>query len=106
MMYYTYILRSLKNPGAIYIGYTGDLKSRIAQHNSPNNNAYSKRHAPWAVETYIAFADEKDAKTFELYLKSSSGKAFMKKRLISSEFREALEKFNNGRNKAQVSETE
>ena len=50
------------------------------------------------METYIAFSYEEDAKTFELYLKSSSGKAFMKKRLISSEFEEALEKFNNGRN--------
>ncbi|KAF0146153.1 MAG: excinuclease ABC protein C subunit [Nitrospirae bacterium] len=102
-MYYTYILKSIKTAGAIYIGHTSDLKSRVSQHNSPNNNGYSKRHAPWAVETYIAFADEKDAKTFELYLKSSSGKAFMKKRLISNEFREALEKFNNGRIKNRVS---
>jgi len=104
-MYYTYILRSIKNPGAIYIGYTSDLTSRMTRHNSPNNPGYSKRHAPWELETYIAFSDEKDAKTFKLYLKSSSGKAFMKKRLISSDFKEALEKFNNGRNKCPVSET-
>ncbi len=98
-MYYTYILKSIKTSGAIYIGYTSDLKSRLSQHNSPNNNGYSKRHAPWVVETYVAFSDEKDAKKFELYLKSNSGKAFMKKRLISNQFKEILEQFNNGRNK-------
>jgi predicted GIY-YIG superfamily endonuclease len=41
-MYYTYILRSVKNPGAIFIGYAGDLGARIAQHNSLQNNGYTK----------------------------------------------------------------
>jgi putative endonuclease len=98
-MYYTYILRSIKNPGAIYIGYTSDLKSRLAHHNGPHNHGYTKRHAPWDVETYVAFSEEMDAKRFEVYLKSSSGKAFMKKRLISSQFKKNLEEFNNNRNK-------
>lgn len=97
MMHYTY---SLKTPGAmIYIGYTCDLESRIPQHNSLQNNGYTKRHAPWVLETYLAFSEEKDTKNFELYLKSNSGKAFMKKRLISNQFKEVLEQFNNGRNK-------
>lgn len=98
-MYYTYILKSNKNPGAIYIGYTKDLRARLSQHNNPQNPGYSKRHAPWVLETYLAFSEENDAKRFETYLKSSSGKAFMKKRLLSDMFKEALEKFNNGRSK-------
>jgi len=49
-MYYTYILHSLKVPGAIYTGYTSDLKARLADHNSPQNSGYSKRHAPWQIE--------------------------------------------------------
>jgi predicted GIY-YIG superfamily endonuclease len=98
-MYYTYILRSVKNPGAIYIGYTGDLEARIAQHNSLQNNGYTKRYAPWVLETHLASSEEEDAKRFELYLKSSSGKAFMRKRLISNQFKEAMEKFNNGKKK-------
>jgi len=102
-MYFTYILRSLKTSGAIYIGYTNDLKSRLANHNSPQNTGYTKRHAPWEVETYLAFSDRAEAKRFEHYLKSSSGKAFMKKRLISNHFKEALVEFNNGRK--QLSET-
>jgi len=102
-MYYTYILKSLKIPGAIYIGYTSDLKSRLESHNSPENQGYTKRHAPWEVESYLAFTEEGDAKRFEVYLKSSSGKAFMRKRLISNQFREALAEFNNGRK--QLNET-
>jgi len=98
-MYYVYILRSIKTPGASYIGYTGDLNSRVAHHNSPHNLGYTKRHAPWEIESYIALSDERDAKKFEVYLKSSSGKAFMKKRLISNHFNDAVAKFNNGRKK-------
>lgn len=103
-MYYTYILRSLKTSGAIYIGYTSDLKSRLENHNSEKNNGYTKRHSPWKIESYMAFTEEEDAKRFEMYLKSTSGKAFMRKRLISNHFKAALVEFNNGRQ--QLSETE
>ena len=101
-MFYTYILKSKKEPGAIYIGYTKDLYGRLAQHNSPANSGYSKRYAPWELETYLACSEEKEAKMFEAYLKSSSGKAFMRKRLISDAFRRAVEKYNNGRNKVKI----
>ena len=96
-MYYTYILKSIAQPGAIYIGYTHDLKVRISQHNDPNNTGYTKRYAPWAVETYISFSEEQQAKDFEQYLKSTSGHTFLRKRLITTDFRQALEEFNNGR---------
>jgi predicted GIY-YIG superfamily endonuclease len=95
-MFYTYILKSKKVPGAIYKGYTKNLKSRLIQHNSLLNQ-YSKKYAPWEIESYFAFSTEQQAKDFERYLKSSSGKAFMQKRLISNSFKEALKKFNNGR---------
>jgi len=103
-MNYTYILKSLKTSGAIYIGYTADLKSRLSQHNRPDSKFYSRRHSPWVVESYIGFTLERDAKNFETYLKSNSGKAFLRKRLISNQFKEALKKFNNGRDQ-KVSET-
>lgn len=97
-MYYAYILRSKKVSGAIYKGYTRDLKARLAQHNSATGK-YSSKYSPWELETYIAFSDKQQAEGFERYLKSSSGKAFMHKRLLSSQFKEALKKFNNGRRK-------
>ncbi len=45
----------------------------------------------------FCFFLEIEASKFEKYLKSSSGKSFMKKHLISNHFKEALKKFNNGR---------
>ncbi len=96
-MYYAYILKSIKQPGAIYIGYTHDLKLRIKQHNNTDNKGYSAKYKPWIIETYFAFSLEIEASKFEKYLKSSSGKSFMKKHLISNHFKEALKKFNNGR---------
>ena len=96
-MYYTYILQSLRQAGAIYIGYTGDLKNRLKQHNDPESKNYSKRFAPWKIETYLSFSEKSEAQRFEIYLKSNSGKAFMRKRLLSNSFKEALKKFNNGR---------
>jgi len=102
-MYYTYILKSHKVQGAIYKGYTHDLKSRVKQHNNKTGK-YSSKYLPWEIETYLAFSTEQQAKDFERYLKSSSGKSFMSKRLISSQFRVALKKFNNGRGQ-KISET-
>ena len=98
-MYYTYILRSKKQPGAIYIGSTVDLEKRLLKHNASYKDSYSKRYAPWEIETCVVFSEMYSAKKFEKYLKSSSGKAFMKKRLISDEFRKSLERFNNNRMK-------
>jgi len=56
-VYYTYILRSKKVPGAIYKGYTEDLKKRFVQHNS-SSKKYSNKYAPWEIETYLAFSNE------------------------------------------------
>jgi len=95
-MHYVYILRSKSTPGAIYIGETSDLKARLRQHNN-SENYFSKRHTPWEVEAYISFTNKADAKVLEEYLKIGSGNAFMKKRLLSKSFREALAKYNNGR---------
>ena len=103
-MYYTYILKNIKQHEAIYKGYTKDLKLRLEQHNGQEDKRYSKTYSPWKLETYIVFSSKIEVKGFEEYLKSSSGHAFMKKRLISNSFRVALERFNNGRKKL-VSET-
>ena len=103
-MFYVYILRSRKQKGAVYIGQTKDLKKRVFEHNA-QQSTYSKKYAPWLLETYISFTEEKDAKSFETYLKTNSGKAFMRKRLISADFREAMSEFNNGR-KVKRSESE
>jgi predicted GIY-YIG superfamily endonuclease len=54
----------------------------------------TKPHAPWKLVWYCAFETEKQARDFELYLKTGSGKSFAYKRFVSV----ALAKdFENGR---------
>ena len=80
-MFYTYILLSSKFH-RFYFGYTKNLKERLRQHNDRTNKA-TKGGEPWKLTWYAAFSTEKEAKNFELYLKSGSGKSFAYKRLIS-----------------------
>ncbi|NQT90876.1 MAG: GIY-YIG nuclease family protein [Candidatus Omnitrophica bacterium] len=82
-MYYVYILRSKKDRDRFYIGYTTDLDRRLREHNE-SRSLYTKRHAPWCVETYISFSSKELAKDFERYLKSGSGKTFVKRRLMAA----------------------
>lgn len=85
-MFYTYILRSSKSK-IFYYGHTADLKKRFRDHNLGLSTA-TKPHIPWKLVFYAAFETEKQAKDFELYLKTGSGKAFAYKRLVN----EALKK--------------
>ena len=80
-MPFVYILLSLKDPSKYYIGTTQDLNKRLREHNS-SQSGYSKRYAPWEIETYISFTNKLLAGKFEKYLKAGSGQAFLKKRLI------------------------
>ena len=80
-MYIVYILTSKKYPSRYYIGITQDLDKRLKEHNS-EKSIYAKRYAPWQTETYITFKNRHLAEEFEKYLKSGSGFAFLKKRLI------------------------
>ncbi|HKT20641.1 MAG TPA: GIY-YIG nuclease family protein [Stellaceae bacterium] len=79
-MNYVYILRSSEHPDRYYVGTTADLRARLRKHNA-GEVAHTSKYAPWALKTYVAFSDEKQAFAFEKYLKSASGRAFAKKRL-------------------------
>jgi len=76
-----YILVSEHFPDRYYIGITDDLDRRLYEHNQATTG-YSKRYAPWRVETAVLFHNDLLAFLFEKYLKSGSGFAFLKKRLI------------------------
>ena len=68
------------NNDKTYVGCTSDLKERMQRH----KNGYvpaTKNLRPLKLLTYIAFTDKYKAYEFEKYLKSGSGRAFLKKRL-------------------------
>ncbi len=80
-MYYVYLLRSIHLPLQVYIGFTEDLKTRLADHNA-GKSKHTAKYAPWELISYHAFKDERKAREFEYYLKTGSGKAFANKRLF------------------------
>jgi putative endonuclease len=81
MMFYVYILRSIKSPKHIYIGYTTDLETRLYHHNN-GDSPHTSKYRPWHLEWHCAFPDKGRALNLEVYLKSHSGRAFLYKRLI------------------------
>jgi len=78
-VFYVYLLRSESWPSKTYVGFTADLKSRLADHNA-GRSSHTARFRPWKLECYLGFADESAARAFEGYLKTSSGVAFARKR--------------------------
>ena len=79
-MKYVYILESEVNSGRYYVGSTIDLKRRLSEHNS-GKSLHTKKFMPWKIKTYLGFSNDTQADSFEAYLKTSSGRAFAKKRL-------------------------
>ena len=76
-----YILVSSFDKTRYYIGITEDVDRRLKEHNM-GDSGYSKRYAPWELETRIVFRNKSLAEQFEKYLKAGSGQAFLKRHLI------------------------
>ncbi len=77
---YVYILQSETDSDRFYIGRTRDLRARILRRNSGQVRPTAK-WKPWRIKTYVALSDSSRAIALERYLKSASGRAFLKKRL-------------------------
>lgn len=81
-MHYTYVLETETEaePRHFYVGSTGDLKARMADHNA-GRSPHTARFRPWRLIWYGAFITKAKAEAFECYLKTASGRAFQKKHL-------------------------
>lgn len=81
-MFWIYILEDQKDR-SWYIGYTSNLKKRFAEHvNKQGGKTTSKKDALELIycEGYLHI---QDAKGRERFLKSGSGRKFIKKQLIN-----------------------
>ena len=76
MFWYVYILEC--DDEKPYTGCTDDLKDRIRRHQKGYVPA-TKDRLPIKLISYFAFSNKYTAFNFEKYLKSGSGRAFIKK---------------------------
>ncbi|MFC1593898.1 GIY-YIG nuclease family protein [Candidatus Omnitrophota bacterium] len=67
-MHYVYVLQSEKEKAKIYVGNTGELDRRLAQHNYGKVYA-TKQYRPYRIVYYEAYLDRHDALDRELKLK-------------------------------------
>ena len=74
-MFYVYILKCIDG---YYTGCTDNLKDRLTRHQKGNVSA-TKERRPVELVNYFAFNNKYKAFAFEKYLKSGSGRAFVKK---------------------------
>ena len=75
-MYYVYVLRSLKD-GRLYKGLTQNVEKRLKQHNQGENRS-TKGFKPWELVLTKSFDSREKARDYEKYLKSGSGREFLK----------------------------
>lgn len=83
-MYYVYFLKSKKAENWIYTGSTVNLKKRFLDH-SLGKSLSTKPYLPVYLEAYIAVKTERKARDLEKYFKAGSGKAILKKRILTNE---------------------
>lgn len=76
-MHYVYVLRC---KDGYYVGCTEDLKASLKRHHKGQVPSTANR-LPVELDFYVAVKDRYKAFEFEKYLKSGSGRAFMKKHL-------------------------
>ena len=81
MYYYIYILKSDKD-GNFYVGYTNDLKQRLALHNDGKVQS-TKNRRPLNLVYFEGCINQQDATKREKYLKTAWGKRYIKSRLCN-----------------------
>jgi putative endonuclease len=80
-MKYVYQLQSADHPDQTYVGLADDLRASLAAHNA-GQSPHTSKFKPWKLLTYVAFSDQSKAVAFERYMKTGSGPAFAKGRLL------------------------
>ena len=78
-MFSVYVLQSLKD-GELYVGFTDNLRKRLGKHNAGRVFSTKMRRPLKVIYVEVCF-DEQDARAREKYLKTGTGKRFLKYRL-------------------------
>jgi putative endonuclease len=79
-----YIIRSDAEPKRHYVGITDNIDARLEWHNR-GPSGYTVNYRPWSLVVTIQFRTEEDARGFERYLKSGSGRAFARRHFAAAD---------------------
>ena len=82
IIWYVYILKM--SDGEYYVGSTNNLKRRIDEY-TKGRAIPTKWRLPLILEAYVAVKSETTARSLEKYLKTSSGKSTLRKRILPDE---------------------
>ena len=74
----------IHSDGEYYVGSTNDLKRRMEEH-TKGREISTKWRRPVILEAYVAVKSEDTARRLEKHLKTSSGKATLRKRILPGE---------------------
>ena len=77
MAFIVYVIQS-KVDGRLYKGMTSDISTRLKEHNLGHNFSTSP-YCPWELVYTKEFSDRHEAREWEKYLKSGSGRKYLKK---------------------------
>ena len=75
-MYYVYAIKSLSR-NYIYVGLTNNLERRLNQHQKGQNKT-TRPFRPFSILLTESYSSRQDARNREIYLKSGTGKEFLK----------------------------
>ncbi|RLD51467.1 MAG: GIY-YIG nuclease family protein [Bacteroidetes bacterium] len=81
-MFTVYVLYSEKYD-KIYIGYTSNIEQRLLSHNKLSQKGYTVKYRPWKIVYTEKFTTKKEALQREKELKSSRGRNFIRKEILS-----------------------
>ena len=80
---FVYVLESDSEPDRHYSRVTSDVDNRLEWHNH-GPSGYTVNHRPWSLLVAIECSTEADARRFERYLKTGSGRAFASRHFTRS----------------------
>jgi predicted GIY-YIG superfamily endonuclease len=80
-MHFVYIIVSVSHPNRYYVGLTENVRQRLGQHNQGIVRSTAS-FGPWRLRSAVCFSSRSRAAEFERYLKTGSGIAFLRRRLL------------------------
>jgi predicted GIY-YIG superfamily endonuclease len=83
-MFHVYIIVSERVPDRYYIGFSSRPDDRLTEQNAGKNPS-TAGFMPWRFAAIFSFPSEQKARGFERYLKSGSGRAFLRRHILDLE---------------------